>query len=803
MHLKKSLLNATVAMLTMGSAVADQATTSQPAGTEVRDNVIVACLLPARVRKLGNMVYPERRRLTETTAKKCELRGGEYTTYDRSRPEGAVAFFLPLANDGDASAQVNLGEVYEFLLQTPDYAQAAFWYKKGVEQDDPTAMRRLAHLYELGLGVEKDPLLATNLWRKGIGTDESLVLASTLDEVKTAAEERIEALTHELRDRNADIETLGRDLVASRTDLANRKAALAASVASIAQLKDALASVDSEASKDAAESKRLAQLELEIAQRQRTIDEQRFQIESKQIVVDAQNAQLTNNLRQADLENNRLKAELSNVTAKSNEEMERSKQSLASRSAEVAILRQQQTELTLQLTKQRQSFESAVGELKRARANVDSSNEALARAQTLETEQQRQSAALADSEAKAHALAEQLSAAEVEAQKLQVALDEAAHERSRMEAQIATTESSLVATRRRLSATETELNTLETQLALTRQERDSVVKASQQAPAEGPEAVRLRGELATKNAAIAQLGNQLEMVITQRKELNAENELLKLQHTRQVATRSVVDPLPDTSSIRLPKGIEIGRNYAIVIGNNTYQNLRPLTFAQSDARKVNDVLESRYGFTSQLLLDVTADQILQHFEAIDEKLQPADSLIVYFAGHGVEQDRSSYWLGVNAPSAQSRLDSYGVSTDVLNHWLSASKAKHILVVADSCYAGAGIVSTGGIKFNAGDVNQHLKFSMGGRSRTVISSGGNDPTPDGGAGDGSVFTKVFIGLLNENRGVLIDGEMFAHLKERVMYGNDGQSGIPTPVFARIEVGGHVAGQFVFVHPSVRT
>ena len=47
-----------VMVVAVGSAAAvDEAKTR---GVEVRENVIVPCLLPARVRKLGGMVYPER-----------------------------------------------------------------------------------------------------------------------------------------------------------------------------------------------------------------------------------------------------------------------------------------------------------------------------------------------------------------------------------------------------------------------------------------------------------------------------------------------------------------------------------------------------------------------------------------------------------------------------------------------------------------------------------------------------------------------------------------------------------------------
>ena len=186
-------------------------------GVEVRENVIVPCLLPARVRKLGGIVYPERRKLTQTTAKSCELRGGEYTAYDRARPESAVAFFTPLADQGDPTAQTSLGEVYEYLFEPPRFQDAATWYQKAMDQGDLTAVRRLAHLYELGLGVEKDPLLATNLWRRALGTNDDFVLASTLEKAQSAADQRVSELTAALRARNAEADALAQ-LVSRRPD---------------------------------------------------------------------------------------------------------------------------------------------------------------------------------------------------------------------------------------------------------------------------------------------------------------------------------------------------------------------------------------------------------------------------------------------------------------------------------------------------------------------------------------------------------------------------------------------------------
>jgi len=776
------------ALAVIGSAAAD--TNNRTANTEVKDHVIVPCLLPARVRKLGGIVYPERRKLTETTAKNCELRGGEYTAYDRARPESAVAFFLPLANDGDPTAQTNLGEVYEYLFEDPKYQDAAAWYRKAADQGDLTAARRLARLYEFGLGVEKDPLLATNLWRKGLGAGEEFVLASELEQVQTAADQRIAALTEALRARNADADALVRTLTAAQSDLEVRKTALKTAESSIAALQRDLRM--SSAATNGADAAQVAQLQRDLAERQRTIEDQRFQIQSKEIALDSQKTQLANNLRQTELENDRLKQELERTTARTDTDLKQSKQLLTARSQEAAAIKGRYDELLEQTNVQRRKFDAVVAELATAQAGAATSQAANTRALTLEAERAQQSLALSQAGARAEALQQQLRSAEADARTLQVALDAAAHERELLEAQIATTEAGLVSTRRNLAQANTSLDSLRSEIATLRRERDEWAAQTNRAPA-------MRAQLAERDRAIAALDAQIKAVDARTRALSSENDRLKEQHSQQVATRAVVDRLPDTSELKLPRGVEIGKNYAFVIGNNDYKNLRPLNFAQNDATRVHDTLKSRYGFQSYLLVNVTAAQILEQFDTLRDTFKPNDSLVIYYAGHGVQDRQMSYWLGVDATAEPSNYRTAALSTQELNRWLESIVVKHVLVVADSCYSGAGISPTGGIKLNTRDVAKQLEFALGGPSRTVISSGGSDPVPDGGAGDGSVFTRTFVDLLHENSGVLTDAEMFAHLKERT-----GLPGVPTPVFGRIEEGGHVRGQFVFLlNQSQRT
>ena len=133
--------------------------------------LVVDCLLPGQVRKLGQMAtYITSRQPIKTTASDCEIRGGEYVAYDRANYGTALKIWLPRAQAGDAEAQAYVGEIYEKGLGlTPDYNLAAQWYQKAADQGNSRAQLNLGFLYEKGLGVVKDKMKAMEWYRKSSG----------------------------------------------------------------------------------------------------------------------------------------------------------------------------------------------------------------------------------------------------------------------------------------------------------------------------------------------------------------------------------------------------------------------------------------------------------------------------------------------------------------------------------------------------------------------------------------------------------------------------------------------------------
>lgn len=69
----------------------------------------------------------------------------------------ALKFFKAVAEQGDATAQYNLGLMYSDGQGVPqDYAEAMRWYKLAAQQGDSTAQHNLGVMYAKGQGVLQD-----------------------------------------------------------------------------------------------------------------------------------------------------------------------------------------------------------------------------------------------------------------------------------------------------------------------------------------------------------------------------------------------------------------------------------------------------------------------------------------------------------------------------------------------------------------------------------------------------------------------------------------------------------------------
>ncbi len=168
------------------------------------DLLVVDCLLPSKVRRLGrHSTFLAPRQPIRTTAVDCRIRGGEYTEPGQANYATALAVWLPQAKAGAEEAQYYVGQIFEKGLGAPpDFESAALWYRRAAEQEYSAAQISLGYLYELGLGVDQDEVEALNWYRRAAGLAEDLVVLGEEDY------RELLAARAELGDTRKEVETL-------------------------------------------------------------------------------------------------------------------------------------------------------------------------------------------------------------------------------------------------------------------------------------------------------------------------------------------------------------------------------------------------------------------------------------------------------------------------------------------------------------------------------------------------------------------------------------------------------------------
>ena len=144
------------------------------------------------------------------------------------------------------------------------------------------------------------------------------------------------------------------------------------------------------------------------------------------------------------------------------------------------------------------------------------------------------------------------------------------------------------------------------------------------------------------------------------------------------------------------------RSYALVIGNDSYPE-KPLENARHDAKLVAETLRRLHGFEVDLQLDLTSLQLRQKIrDFFDYMGQHKDArLLLWFAGHGASVDvrgeSHGFLLPIDAPvtSPERRIVEIinkGVDVQGLRERIQKYvQARHVMVVIDSCFAGAVMV----------------------------------------------------------------------------------------------------------------
>ena len=259
---------------------------------------------------------------------------------------------------------------------------------------------------------------------------------------------------------------------------------------------------------------------------------------------------------------------------------------------------------------------------------------------------------------------------------------------------------------------------------------------------------------------------------------------LKRVQTADVSVMRTLNPLA---------GVDVGNFYAMIIANNNYQDpqIKSLETPINDAREIAKVLRENYGFTVKVLENATREDIILAFNEFRNMLTEKDNFLVYYAGHGVldQAEDEGYWLPVDA---KKEIDDKWIPNSTISNKMRAIKARHVLLIADSCYSGT-LAKTRNLTVRKKEPG-YLKEIIEKKSRLVLSSGGEEPVADDGGRKGhSVFASGFLKEIESNDSILESADLYMNVKKYVRNAKD-----QIPAYSELPKTGHeLGGDFLFI------
>lgn len=754
---------------------------------DVNKIFVVDCLLPGQVRRLGSQVtYITARRPIRTSAADCEVRGGEYVAYDRANYTSALQVWLPKAEEGDAAAQLYVGQIYEKGLgRAPDYQAAAAWYKKAADQGNAQAQINLGHLYEQGLGVPKDVAMAAQWYGKATGLSGSgLAFAPAIaaSESAKAAEVEAERLRSELgqtqkqlmelqtalRHSQDELEATRRTLAAPRTDSEPRKLPTSGEGKPVQPPKTP--------SKDAERRSETPRASTPVgplkASEAPGEDRMREELRRKEAQLRNLQARLDETTAALRIEQKR-RLELSSV--------QRSTQTPPSDNAYTRA-REQLLASEHELTEKMADYQKKSSEL----------TDLLTRPETAEGEKTRTTIATLKQELAS--LGKEISAlkGKIDTQRSKVSeLEQKGPTLARGGPDIEILKPTLTSTRgipsiRVMAGAEEIVGKVHAPAGL---QTLLVNDQSYTTDASGLFKIPLKGEAAKQ---------PLRIVAIDKKNAHADLSI-QLVADPGAATETPAESPSRTSGTERPADVDFGKFYALIIGNDQYAAYPALKTAVNDAKSMDVILRERYGFKTKLLLNAKRHEILTAIHELNTKLTDRDNLLIYYAGHGEidPKGENGYWLPTDAEVGN---PANWISSKSVTDLLSIMPAKHVMVVADSCYSGAlsgSAVAKLPERVDESKRAKWLKVMTTRKARTLLTSGGVQPVADEGGGGHSVFANAFLKVLRSNQRVMEDYEIFNEVAGQVRAASARTGLSQSPQYAALQHAGHEGSPFFFV------
>ena len=239
------------------------------------------------------------------------------------------------------------------------------------------------------------------------------------------------------------------------------------------------------------------------------------------------------------------------------------------------------------------------------------------------------------------------------------------------------------------------------------------------------------------------------------------------------------------------------KSWFLGIGIDQYKNFEPLTNAVRGLNELKKVLTKDYDIDDDCIVTLTNKQatkenIIDTFDDLGNRINPGDKLLIYYSGHGHLNSKLDlgYWTPVDAKPKKA---SSFIPNSTVRDYIKSIKAKHILLISDSCFSGSFFMQ--GAFRSSRALNELDNLA----SRWAICSGRHDEKVyDGIPGENSPFTQSLLNFLRNNSSDCINiSKLSDHVIEETA-ANYEQLPDGRPMFGV----GHQGGQYIFWKKSVK-
>jgi hypothetical protein len=184
------------------------------------------------------------------------------------------------------------------------------------------------------------------------------------------------------------------------------------------------------------------------------------------------------------------------------------------------------------------------------------------------------------------------------------------------------------------------------------------------------------------------------------------------------------------------------KRLALVIGNDSYQNVQPLKNARADAKAIALELKA-VGFDVTLKQDLTQKMMKSALRDFKAQVAGGDEVVFYFSGHGVQFGGTNFLVPIDITAdSEAQVADDAVPLQRILDDLTEQKARFSLAIIDACRsnpfkeAGRAIGGRGLVPVTPA-TGQMIMYSAGAGQAALDNLGPHDNNPNG------VFTRVLI------------------------------------------------------------